>query len=262
MRRASFRASISSAIAALATLTMSIPLPAQDEPVIRRLPQGGNGFLFTAPRVSLGLRGGFDLRTANGQIFDFFTDTLTLDRSDFNAPSLSGELAIRVADPMDLVLSAGHARRSVASEFRNYVDQDDLPITQSTMLATTPLVAGVRWYLAPRGRQIGRFVWIPQRFRPYVGLGLGAVRYELEQAGSFVDYADLSIFTDNFQSDGWATLGLVMTGVEYSVGTRVFLSGEARYLRANGDLRRDFVGYDDGIDLSGLEFSAGLHFRL
>lgn len=248
------------AVAALACVT---PLQAQDEPVLRRPPQGGNGFLFRAPRASFGVRGGFDLRNASGVVFDsLLTGLLTLNRSDFHAFSFGGELSIRVAGPVDLLLSASHARRVAASEFRDYVDQNDLPITQTTLLATTPLIAGARWYFAPRGRQIGRFVWIPSRLRPYIGAGAGMVRYELEQRGSFVDFDDLSIFDDNLQSDGWSVVGMGMAGVEYSLGTRVFLSTEARYLTANADLRRDFVRFTDGIDLSGFEFSAGVHVRL
>lgn len=244
----------------LAVVALTPGLHAQD-PIIRRPPQGGPGFLFRAPRVSVGLTGGFNLRSARSDVFRFFTDTLTLDRSDFYALGLAGEIAIKVAEPMDVVLSGGHSRRRAASEFRNYVDQNDLPITQTTMLATTPLSAAVRWYFTPRGRQIGRFVWIPSRLRPYVGIGAGMVRYELEQEGSFVDFTDYSIFDDRLTSDGWAFMGLFMAGAQYSLGTRVFLSTDARYSRANAELRRDFA-FPDGIDLSGFEFSAGLHFRL
>jgi hypothetical protein len=244
----------------LAVLVLTPGLEAQG-PIIRRPPQGGHGFLFRAPRISVGLNGGFNLRSGRSDVFEFFTDTLTLTRKDLYAFGLAGEIAIAVAEPLDLVLSGGHARRRAASEFRNYVDQNDLPIAQTTMLATTPLSAAVRWYLAPRGRQIGRFVWIPSRLRPYVGAGAGMVRYELEQEGSFVDFTDYSIFDDRLTSDGWAVMGLVMAGAHYSLGTRVFLSADARYSRANAELRRDF-SFADGIDLSGLAFSAGLHLRL
>lgn len=240
---------------------LATTLSAQD-PDSPRLPRSPEGFLFRAPVARLTLRGTFDLRRANSSIYTFFKDTLTLSRSDFNAVGVAGDLGIRVAAPVDLVLSAGYARTTKGSEFRNWVDQDNLPITQTTTLYTVPLSLAVRWYLAPRGRQIGRFAWVPSQVQPYVGFGGGMVRYSLEQEGSFVDNADLSIFDDVLRSDGWTPLGLVMAGVDYTVGPRIGLNADARYLLGNGELRRDFVGFTDGIDLSGFQFSAGLQLRL
>lgn len=224
--------------------------------------QDSHGFLFRAPRATLTLRAGFDLRRTNSSIYDFVTSELTLKRRDFNAGSVAGDLGFTLGGPVDLVLSVAHARRTVDSEFRDWVDQDGLPITQRTTFHTTPLTAAARVYLGPRGRQIGRFVWIPTRFQPYVGAGAGMVRYSLEQSGSFIDSQDSSIFDDVLRSDGWAPLGLVMAGVDYTVMPRVGLNADVRYLRGNGNLRRDFIEFTDGIDLSGFQFSLGLQFRL
>lgn len=53
-----------------------------------------------------------------------------------------------------------------------------------------------------------------------------------------------------------------MAGVDYSLGRRVLLNGDVRFLWANAGLGRDFVQFGDGIDLSGVQFSAGLQFRI
>lgn len=244
----------------VAELLLAATLCAQDPEI--QGPQSPDGFLFRAPRAALTLRAGFDLRRTNSRIYDFVTSELTLNRRDFNAASIAGDLGFRVTGPVDLVLSVAHARRSVDSESRDWVDQDGLPITQRTTFYTTPLTAAARVYLTSRGRQIGRFVWIPARFQPYVGAGAGMVHYSLEQSGSFVDSQDSSIFDDQLRSEGWAPLGLVMAGVDYTLIPRVGLNADVRYLHGNGHLRRDFVEFTDGIDLSGVQFSLGLQFRL
>lgn len=244
----------------VAALTLPAALPAQDRP--ERPPSGGPGFLFHAPRVSFGIRGGFNLRSAQSAIYDSVTSWLTLEKSDFSAFSIAGDFGVTIAGPVELVLGGGYTNKKTPSESRYYVDQNDQPIRQTTRFTTTPLTVAVRWYLVPRGHQIGRFVWIPAQVMPYVGAGGGMIRYSLEQTGSFVDPADLAIFNDTFKSWGWTPLGLAMAGVDYSLGSRVFVNGDIRYLWANGELGRDFAAFDDGIDLSGVQFSVGLHVRI
>lgn len=248
-------------VGVIAQLALPTGVLAQLRPVPP--PDDGPGFLFHEPRVTLGLRGGFNLRSAaRGEIGSLFTDTLTLGRSAFNAFSVAGDLGVTVAGPLELVASGGYTRTSAPSEFRNWVDQNDQPITQVTTLETVPLTLAARWYLTSRGRRIGRFVWMPARVMPYVGVGGGAIRYSLRQSGSFVDFQDLSIFGDTWKSWGWAPLGLAMVGADYSLGTRVVMNADARYLWATAGLHQDFAAFTDGIDLSGVQFSVGLHVRI
>lgn len=246
----------------VADLLLAASLCAQDLNV-PRTNQSPDGFLFQAPRATLSVRVAYDVRRSSDSLRTYFlTDELTLNRGDFNAIGIAGDLGIRVTDAVDLVLSAAYSQSNADSEFRDWFDQDSLPITQTTTFYTVPLSASLRWYPASRGRQVGRFVWIPARFQPYVGAGAGMVRYSLKQSGSFVDYQDLSIFSDVLSSEGWAPLFLATAGVDYTVVPRVGVNADARYLRANGNLRRDFVDFRDGIDLSGFQFSLGLQFRL
>ena len=258
MRRLNSLAAVACVVAAL---TAPTALHAQDTISTPVGSSGPHGFLFQRPVVTLGIRGGFDLARAQGDIYNLFTDTLTLNRSDFNTYSIAGDIGVRLSTPVDLVLGAGFTRTSHPSEYRNLVDQNNLPITQQTTLSTVPLTAALRWYLTSTGRQIGRFVWIPARVTPYVGLGGGMMHYQLSQTGSFVDFADSSVFDATLRSQGWAPVGLAMAGIDYSLGTRVFVNADARYLLAKGTLNRSFSGFD-GIDLSGAQFSLGLHVRI
>lgn len=244
----------------VAALLLPAALPAQQRPA--RPPEGGPGFLFHTPRVTWGIRGGFNVRSSASGVYDSVTTWLTLNKRDFNAFSIASDIGVTVAGPLELVLGGGYTARRAESEFRDYVDQNDQPITQSTMLRTVPLTLAARVYLTSRGRQIGRFVWIPARIMPYVGVGAGMIGYWFEQRGSFVDFADLSIFSDRFRSDGWAPLGMVLAGADYSLGSRLFINADVRYIRANAALHGQFVNFTDGIDLSGVQFSMGLHVRI
>ena len=246
---------VACALVACALFTMVLPPPVQAQ-------SGGDGFLFRTPVVQIGLRAGLAVARANSQIFDFTTDELTLNRSDFNAFQVGGDVGFRVADQFDIVASVTYASTSKQSEFRDYLDQDDLPIEQRTTFTRTPLTLAGRFYLTPRGRQVGRFVWVPARVSPYVGAGGGMVHYSFRQVGSFVDFVDLSIFDTTFESGGWTPLGMIMAGVDYSLSPHVVLNLDGRYQFATADLQRDFTDFNDGIDLSGLQLSFGVHFRL
>lgn len=223
--------------------------------------QDPDGFLFGPPVVRLGMRFGFNFARAASGVFDLATDELTLDRGDFGGFAIGGDIAIRVTDPVDIVLSATHISSSSKSEFQDWEDQDGLPITQRTTFSQTPLTASARFYLMPRGRQIGRFAWIPEKFAPYVGAGGGAIYYQFKQNGSFVDFVDLSIFDATLQSSGWASVAMVNAGADLSLNQRVTFNGDVRYQFASADMDQDFRDFTDGIDLNGLQLSVGVHFR-
>lgn len=249
--------------------TMAGALPAQENsPTTRETAEASEagqrprGFLLRTPLVTLGLRAGLNLPRAGSQLFDFTTEQLTLDRSDFNAFTIAGDLGIRLVDRLDVIAGFAYMSTTKASEFRLYEDTDGLPITQRTTFTQVPLTLGLRAYLLPRGREVGRFVWIPTKFAPYVSAGGGMVHYTFRQVGSFVDFVDLSIFDTELESGGWAPLGFASVGADFALGPQVVLNADARYHLANAELRQDFGDFSDGIDLSGFLFSLGVHFRL
>src|SRR5689334_20516710 len=116
---------------------------------------GGSGFLFKQPHVSFSLRGGYALASASSDIFSFTTNELTVKRRDFNALTFGSDFAIRLNHRFDLTFSGSYAGEKTPSEFRNWVDQNNLPIQQTTNFVRVPLIAGLKAYLTPRGRSIG-----------------------------------------------------------------------------------------------------------
>ncbi len=238
-------------LAAAALLT----LPAQGAA------QGGEGFLFKQPIISLGLRAGYAMPRASSDIYDYTIDQLTLEKGDFGAGYFGGELAARVSDRVDIAFSVGHSSSSTSSEFRDWVDLDDNAIEQVTDLAITPITVGVKYYLSERGRSIGRFAWIPTRVNPYVGGGVGFTLFQFEQRGDFVDFETLDIFNTVFRSDGNARSLHATAGVDLSISKNLFLTGEGRYSWAKGSLDEFvFEGFDK-MDLAGLQFTVGLSAR-
>ncbi len=240
--------------ALMAALVAALALPSVAEA------QGGPGFLFKNPRVSLGVRTGYQLPRVGSDIFDFPLDSLTLSRSDFASPYLGGELAVRVTDRLDLAAGLGWARARSRSEYVNWVDQDNLPIEQSTAFQTVSGSLGVKYYFSDRGRSVGRFAWVPSRFTPYVGGGIGFVTYHFEQAGDWVDFQTLEVFFDRLRTEGSGFSGHLGGGVDVALGKQFVLTGEARYTLSNGPVGGAYTGFDR-IDLSGLQLLAGLGLR-
>ncbi|MGH7718888.1 MAG: hypothetical protein ACREON_08620 [Gemmatimonadaceae bacterium] len=220
----------------------------------------GNGFLFKQPIGSFAVRGGFAHASAGSDIFSFSREQLTLGRGDFSGLALGTDVAFRVAQRVDLVLGAAYSGGSADSEFRDWVDDLDRPIEQTTTFQRIPVTATAKVYLTPRGRSIGRFAWLPARFAPYIGGGGGAMWYRFRQRGDFVDFETLDVFGDEFESSGWTATAHALGGVDFSLTPRLALTGEARYTYAKASLDDDFEGFDR-IDLSGISTTIGLSIR-
>jgi hypothetical protein len=220
----------------------------------------GPGFAFKRPGASVGVRVGYALPRAGSEIFDFTREQLTVGKSDFNALYIGGELGIRVIEHLDVALSLGYENSDTRSEFRDWVDDQDLPIEQNTRFTRVPLTVGVKAYPWERGRRISRFAWIPKRLAPFVGAGGGIVWYRFDQIGDFVDFETLDVFSTEFESKGSSPLAYLSAGIDISVGSRWLATGEARYAWASAEMDRDFVDFDN-IDLAGFRMTAGFSVR-
>lgn len=239
----------------------ALPVVAQQPPppvrVIQDLPDGD--FLFRRPRGLFSIRGGFLSPRENSDLFEFLRDQLTIDKGNFGSPSFAVDVGYSLTPRFDIVGGFDLARQTVDSEYRDFVDNNLLPIQQQTSLRQNSFTGTARFALLPRGRSVGTYAWIPTRVQPWVGAGGGIIFWEFAQAGDFVDFEDLEVFTDSFQSSGASLGGHVAGGVDIQMYKRLFLATEARYIWASGTLSNDFVGFDP-IDLSGFRISAGINF--
>jgi hypothetical protein len=240
---------------------------------VARAQDGGNGFLFREPVFQFSVRGGYTSATAGGDLFKQTLELHTLDRNDFGSGTIAADLSFRLTQRLDLALSGAYAGRSAPSEFRKWTEAVTVngqevrqPIKQTTDFRRVPLSGSLKYFLASRGRSLGEFAWVPSRLAPYVGAGGGVTWYRFRQTGDFVeDPYEVSgshdIFSDTYESSGWAPSAHAMTGVDLTLSPHVGLTGELRYTYSKGKLTGDYVGFDDGIDLSGATATVGLFFR-
>lgn len=241
------------AVLILAVLSATIPADA--------LAQDAD-FLFKRPGATLSVFGGWAMPGEGSDLFDFTREQLTVSRGDFASPVGLAELAYRVTERLDVAFGIDHTSATVASADEHFVTMDDQPIRQSTLFRRTRLLATVKGYLFPRGRQISRFAWVPERWSPYVGAGGGVSTYEFTQSGDFVDYQTLDIFEDRLSQTGHGWTSHALAGVQLSLTKRLLLRGEYRYLWGAGELRdSDFTGFGD-LDLSGSRALLGLAVRM
>lgn len=220
----------------------------------------GDGFLFRQPIGSVAVRAGFQQASAGSDIFSFVTDELTLGRSDFAGISYAADLAFQIRPKLDLVFGGSYSGSDSRSEFRRFVDNNDLPIEQTTRLARVPVTASAKLYLTSRGRSIGRYAWIPSTFAPFVGVGGGAMWYRFEQEGDFINMETFEVFPDAFRSSGWTATAAGFGGLDISLGPRFGVTIEGRYVWARAPMSEDFSGFDR-IDLSGYNASLGFFAR-
>lgn len=263
-------ASAAFAMAGLLALALLAPTAAHatppgpgsdDEPAPEGQRQRGpSGFTFGQPDGWIGIKGGWLMARADSDIFEFNAENLTLSEDDFDAPLFGVEVGWVVNDRLDAVFGLEYAQTSPRSEFRDFVDAFGAPITQETRLKQVPLTASLRLYLTDRGRRVGNYAWVPSTVAPYVGGGAGLLWWEYEQFGDFVDFFNLTIFTEHFATDGVTATAHAFGGAAISLSPRVSLDVEARYSWADGELAPAFVGFEP-IDLAGLRTTAGVSFR-
>jgi len=216
-------------------------------------------FYFARPLGTIGLRGSWTFARAGSDLFDFVQEQLTLDKRDFNGPAVAAELGLTLKPRLDFVTGLAISRKSTGSEYREFVDNSQRPIEQTTRLKTVDLSGSGRFALLPRGYAVSQLAWVPRRVVPYVGAGAGAMWYEFEQAGDFVDFVDLSVFSDRFRSQGWAPSAHAFSGVDVRIHRRLFLTVEGRYVWAHATLDEDFVDFEP-IDLAGFRMATGVNF--
>jgi hypothetical protein len=250
------RSCLTPLLLALIVLAPAVPVAAQDRPIPRSAPD----FLFERPHASVTLRGSWLFTRGDSDWYTFLTDLLTIDTKDFNAPGFGLDLNVPVTSRLEVQASFDFSRSSALSEYRDFVDNNRLPIQQTTSLRELNFGGNIRYLLMDRGLQVSRLVWVPRRIVPFVGAGAGAFNYKLQQVGDFIDFQDSSVFGDTFVSNGWGPSAQVFGGVDVRVFKRVYVTVDGRYLWAADDLGRDFLGFDP-IDLAGFRLSGGVNFN-
>lgn len=223
--------------------------------------RGGDGYLFKRPSATFALRLGAGQPNASSDVFDEVSKDLTVGRGDFLGLAFMADISVPLSQRLELQFSGGTSGRRASSEYRAFVDNDDLPIEQQTTFRRTPLAMGLKWNLTPAGRQVGRLAWVPSRVTPYVAAGAGAMYYQFRQQGDFVNLNTYDVFSSSLKASGWGALGYGAAGATVTLTPSVGFTTEVRYDMSKASLHGDFEDFQP-ISLSGVGLTAGLMFRL
>lgn len=99
--------------------------------------------------------------------------------------------------------------------------------------------------------------------QPYLGAGVGAYAWELEESGDFIDFddPDLEIFSADLRSEGVTFGYYLQAGLEAPITPHFSIFAEGRWTEVEDDLSDDFEGFGK-IDLGGPEVAVGLSWSL
>jgi len=217
-------------------------------------------FRFFKSKGYLGFRIGRFFPKAEGDLFGMIRNELTLEKSDLRAWIWDIDGGIAMHKRVDLVFSIGYMTRSKNSEFRDWVDENGFPIRQETYYSQLPMTMGVKFLLIPRGRSVGRYVWVQPRAVPFISAGLGTLYYHLGQSGEFVDFETLDIFFAKLETSGWTVTVYAGGGVDIKLSKHTYVTLDLRYVWANPEPGGDFIGFDS-LDLDGIRATAGLQWH-
>lgn len=241
------------ALGALFALGLAAPLHAQ---------RSGDGYLFREPEGRLSIRVGYDHANAGSDVFAQSIDMLTINKRDFSGLTLGAEAGFPLSSRLDLSIDVGFSRAGRGSEFRHFIDNNNLPIEQTTTFDRVPVTANLRFYLTEPGRSIGKLAWIPKKVVPWIGAGGGMMWYRFRQLGDFVDSTTFKVFTADLNSSGWTGTAQGMGGADISLSPHVALRADVRYVWAKAQLDSPAFSGFDRIDLSGVQGTLGLTYRL
>lgn len=217
-------------------------------------------FLLGKPKGFFGLHTGIFSPQADSDVFDMIMTELTLEKSDFRAWDFGLDFGFDLHEKVDLIFHFDYSKESSDSEFREYVDEQGLPIMQNTSLVESSITAGIKYLLKPPGRRLGEYAWLPSRIVPFVEGGVGALNYSFEQKGDFVDSETFEIFYASLKSSGWTETIYLGCGTDIYLLKNIYLTLDLRYSWASHGLDGDFLGFDD-IDLGGLRATAGIYWH-
>ena len=189
-----------------------------------------------------------DVLTANRNLLAF-------DLSEFNGATVGGEWLVPLGEYFEGGAGLAFSRRTVASVYQDFVDDDGSEIDQDLRLRIVPISFTIR--VLPLGQSSG--------VQPYFGAGLGIFGWRYSESGEFVDFStrEPTIFRDQFVASGSETGPVALGGVRFAADT-VSAGFEVRYQSADATLGSEFavIADEPRIDLGGwtYQFTIGWRF--
>ncbi len=230
------------ALASLLALLGLVP------PALAASRRGGGSGAFEVRLGGFFPRASGDFWRANEELFAF-------DGSDLRSTTLGVTVRTAVARGLEVGFNLDFYSDTVATAYRDFVDDAGFPIVHDTRLRLMPLLVDLRVGAGGRNSRGKRGTGI------YAGAGAGVTYWEYEEIGDFIDFGTdpLEIFFDRFRDDGWTFAWTALLGARVPLTYRTSVVIEGRYLGAEDDLGGDFAGFGT-LDLSGASVQVGFAF--
>ena len=196
-------------------------------------------------------RGDSDLWSTNEKTFTFETE----DLDDFY---LGAKVGSQINNFVAFDVGAFWYDGDTDSAYRDFTDLNGFPIKHETRLTLVPLTADLR--IMPFGQFREGNHRDPMAVVPYIGFGAGAVYWDYEEEGEFIDFGSMTFFNARYSSQGIAPEYHGFVGVDVMLNRQVSIFIEGRATRSEDELDSDFDGFDD-FDLSGTTLTAGTRIR-
>ena len=200
--------------------------------------------------------GYFMLKGEDGRVDDDVLvanlNDLAFEIKDFNNWTFGGEWLYGVSNFLETGVGIGYFQRTVPTVYRDFVHDNGSEIAQDLKLRIVPITATIRFLPVGRGGPV----------EPYIGGGIGIFNWRYSEAGEFVDFADGSIFREQFKADGTSVGPVVVAGLRLPIGDALTTGFEYKWQNAEGDTNSaetQLLG--DKIDLGGNTFSWTMHIR-
>jgi opacity protein-like surface antigen len=177
-----------------------------------------------------------------------------VQKSDFRGVTGGIEFNMRLVRNVEVGFSIDGYGRSVATSYRGFTRENDSEIHQTLKLEIVPV--GLTLRLVPTSRHA--------RLAPYLAAGVDAIFWHYEEFGDFIDFDNpqLPVIGDDFVAEGVTPGVHVAGGVRIPLNHDLSLVAEGRYQWAKEkDIKGDFRGHGDQLDLSGGSVTVGVHLR-
>lgn len=172
---------------------------------------------------------------------------------DFENASFGIDYLLPLSNRLSLMFSGSVFEGDTTNAYRDFEDNFGDRIRHDTTLGIASGSLGLLLHLT--GPDVA--------IQPYLGAGVGAYAWELEESGDFIDFGSPSrdIFSADLRSEG-VTFGYHwLAGLEAPITPRLSIFAEGRWTVVEDDLSDDFEDFGK-IDLGGREFAAGLSWNL
>jgi opacity protein-like surface antigen len=212
--------------------------------------QGGNYRQATDSGPELRVRVGNFAPDGESEYWDETFFDFTGSPDTFEDVVLGLDFILPLGPRLGLIFSGNGYSTTAGQAYRDFEDASGSDIRHDTTLEVASGTVGL----------VYRFAGDRAVVQPYVGAGGGFYNWSLEESGDFIDFDDLSIFSDTFFTDGTAFGTYALLGLNVPVSDNIAVFAEGRWDSADDELDGDFDGLGS-IDLAGRQLAAGLSFR-